>query len=62
MLFAGEFETVLRELCTLLSTKVNIEVETNLVLSFNGLEIVESRDYIRIHVSKYMDTIRWTRL
>jgi hypothetical protein len=57
MLFAGELESVLRELCTLLSTKVKIEVETNFVSSFNGLEIEQTRDYIKIHVSKYIDKI-----
>jgi hypothetical protein len=57
MLFAGELEDVLRELCSLLATKVNIEVKKNLVSSFNGLEIVQSRDYIKIHVSKYIDNI-----
>jgi hypothetical protein len=57
MLFAGELEAVLRELSTLFATKVNIEVETNLVSSFNGLEIVQSRDYIPIHVRKYIDKI-----
>jgi hypothetical protein len=57
MLFAGELEAVLRELCALLSTKVKIEVETNLVSTFNGLEIIKSRDYINIHVDKYIDKV-----
>jgi hypothetical protein len=57
MLFAGELEVVLRELCELLSTKFKIEVETNLVSTFNGLEIIQSRDYIKIHVGKYIDKV-----
>jgi hypothetical protein len=57
MMFAGELESVLRELCTLLSMKVKIEVEANIVSSFNGLEIEQTRDYIKIHVGKYIDKI-----
>jgi hypothetical protein len=57
MLFAGELEAVLRELCALLYTKVKIEVETNLVSTFNGVEIIQSRDYIKIHVGKHIDKV-----
>jgi hypothetical protein len=57
MLFAGDLQAVLRKLCLLFATKVKIEVKKNLVSSFNGLEIFQSRDYIKIHVGKYIDKI-----
>jgi hypothetical protein len=37
--------------------KVRIEAEEGLVSHYNGIEIVQSRDYIKIHVEGYIDKI-----
>jgi hypothetical protein len=56
-LFGGEDETVIRRLIVALGLKVAIKAELGLSTHFNGLEIVQDRDYIHIHVSSYLDNI-----
>jgi hypothetical protein len=50
MVCVGELKAILHDVWLLLDTKKNIEVERKLTSSFNGLEIVQSRDNINIHV------------
>jgi hypothetical protein len=40
-----------------LGFKVTIKAEEGLLTHFNGLEIVQDRDYIHIHVAPYLDKI-----
>jgi hypothetical protein len=56
-LFGGEDETVIRQLIVALGLKVAIKAELGLSTHFNGLEKVQDRDYIHIHVSPYLDKI-----
>jgi hypothetical protein len=54
---AGELESPIRQLFQFLGTKINIEAEIGLVSHYNGIEIVQDRDYIKIHVGKYIGKI-----
>jgi hypothetical protein len=55
--FGGESEDVLRRLVAALGLKVAIKVGEGLSTHFNGLEILQDRDYIHIHVAPYLDKI-----
>jgi hypothetical protein len=54
---AGKDESKMRSLFTFLATKINIEAEVGLVSHYNGIEIVQDRDYIKVHVSTYLEKI-----
>jgi hypothetical protein len=54
---AGKEEDKLRKLFTHLATKINIMVEVGLVSHYNGTGVVQDRDYIKVHVGKYIDKI-----
>jgi hypothetical protein len=56
-LFGGEDETVIKLLSVALGLKVAIKAEVGLSTHFNGLVIVQDRDYICIHVAPYLDKI-----
>jgi hypothetical protein len=56
-LAAGLDEQPLRDLFQYLATKINIVAEIGLVSRFNGIEIVQDRDYVKIHVGKYIGKI-----
>jgi hypothetical protein len=50
---AGLREDKLRELFQYMATKINIITEYGLVFHYNGIDIVQARDYIKIHVETY---------
>jgi hypothetical protein len=54
---AGELESPIRQLFQFMGTKINIEAEIGLVSHYNGIDIVQDRDYIKIHVGKYIGKI-----
>jgi hypothetical protein len=54
---AGELESPIRQLFQFLGNKINIEAEIGLVSHYNGIEIVQDREYIKIHVGKYIGKI-----
>jgi hypothetical protein len=54
---ARELESPIRQLFQFLGTKINIEAEIGLVSHYNGIKIVQDRDYIKIHVGKYIGKI-----
>lgn len=56
-LFGGEDEAVLRRLIGQLGGRVVIVAEEGLTSHYNGLEIVQARDYVHIHVAPYLDKI-----
>jgi hypothetical protein len=56
-LAAGLDEQPLRDLFQYLATKINIVAEIGLVSHYNGIEIVQDRDYVKIHVGKYIGKI-----
>jgi hypothetical protein len=56
-LFGGEDEVNVRRLIVKLGLTVAIKAEEGLTTHFNGLEIVQDRDYIHIHVAPYLDKI-----
>jgi hypothetical protein len=56
-LAAGELESPIRQLFQFLGTKINIEADIGLVSHYNGIEIVQDQDYIKIHVGKYIGKI-----
>jgi hypothetical protein len=56
-LAAGRDEQPLRDLFQYLATKINIVAEIGLVSHYNGIEIVQDRDYVKIHVSIYIGKI-----
>jgi hypothetical protein len=62
-LFVSENEAEPCALIVCLDMKVKTEAEEGLVSHYNSLEIVQSRDYIKIHVEGYIDKIlechRW---
>jgi hypothetical protein len=40
-----------------LTTKIKIEAEVGLLMHYNGIDIVQDRDYVVIHVSGYIGKI-----
>jgi hypothetical protein len=56
-LAAGLDEQPLRDLFQYLTTKINIVTEIGLVYHYNGIEIVQDWDYVKIHVGKYIGKI-----
>jgi hypothetical protein len=56
-MFGGKAEPVLRRLCTALGKAVNLLAEPGLAKHYNGLEVVQTRDYVHIHVGPYLDKI-----
>jgi hypothetical protein len=54
---AEEHEGPLRELFQFLATKISIEAEIGLVSHYNGIEIAQDWDYVKIHVAKYTGKI-----
>jgi hypothetical protein len=56
-LAAGHDEQPLRDLFQYLATKINIVAEIGLVSHYNGIEIVQDQDYVKIHVGKYIGKI-----
>jgi hypothetical protein len=50
-------ETVIRRLIVALGLKVAIKAELGLSTNFNGIDIVQDRDYIHIRVAPYLDKI-----
>jgi hypothetical protein len=51
-LAAGLDEEPLRDLFQYLATKINIVAEIGIVSHYSGIEIVQDRDYVKIHVGK----------
>jgi hypothetical protein len=51
---AGEEEVKLRKLFTHLATKIHIVAEVGLVSHYNGTEVVQDRDYVKVNVGKYI--------
>jgi hypothetical protein len=56
-LAVGLEEQPLRDLFQYLATKINIVAEIGLVSHYNGIDIVQERDYVKIHVGKYIGKI-----
>jgi hypothetical protein len=56
-MFGGEHEPILRKLCDMLGKAVNLLSEPGLVNHYNGLKVVQTRDYVHIHVAPYIDKI-----
>jgi hypothetical protein len=56
-LFGGQHEDFLRRLIGKLGDRVVIDAEEGLTSHYNGLEIVQARDYVHIHVAPYLDKI-----
>jgi hypothetical protein len=56
-MFGGEHEPILRRLCDRLGKAVNLLSEPSLVKHFNGLEVVQTPEYLHIHVGPYIDNI-----
>jgi hypothetical protein len=54
---AGLQEDKLWDLFAFLKTKINIVAEVGLMCHYNGIDIVQSTDYIKIHVETYIDKI-----
>jgi hypothetical protein len=54
---SGIQEDKLRDLFKYLATKINIIAEDGLMSHYNGIDIVQARDYINIHVETYIDKI-----
>jgi hypothetical protein len=54
---AGEEEDKLRKLFTHLATKINIVAEVGLVSHYIGTEVVQDREYVKVHVGKYIKKI-----
>jgi hypothetical protein len=50
---AGKDESKLRSLFKFLVTNINIDAEVGLISHYNGIEIVQDRDYIKVHVITY---------
>jgi hypothetical protein len=57
---AGKQESGLRDLFAHLATKIKIEAEVGLISHYNGIEIIQDRDYVKIHVGKYINKILYT--
>jgi hypothetical protein len=45
------------EICLYLATKINIVAEDGLMSHYNGIDIVQERDYIKIHIETHIDNI-----
>jgi hypothetical protein len=56
-LFGDENEDIIWRLIAALGLKVAIKAEEGLSTHFNGLEILQDRDCIHIHVAPYLDNI-----
>jgi hypothetical protein len=56
-MFGGEMEPFLRRIWTTLGKAVNLLAEPGLVKHYNGLEVVQTRDYVHIHVGSYIGKI-----
>jgi hypothetical protein len=54
---AGIQEDKLRDLFKYLATKINIVAEDGLMSHYNGIDIVQARDYIKINAETYIDKI-----
>jgi hypothetical protein len=54
---AAEAEETSRALITYLKTKITIEVEEGIMSHYNGIDIVQARDYIKINVETYIDKL-----
>jgi hypothetical protein len=54
---AGQEEKGLRALFAHLATKIKIEAEVALLTHYNGIEIIQDRDYVKIPVSTYIGKI-----
>jgi hypothetical protein len=56
-MFGGESEPSLRRLEKLIGKDVDFLVTSGLVEHYNGIEVVQARDYIHIHDGPYVDKI-----
>jgi hypothetical protein len=56
-MFGGEHEPILQRLCDRLGKSVNLLSEPGLVKHYNGIEVVQTCDYLHIHVGPYIDKI-----
>jgi hypothetical protein len=56
-MFGGESEPSLRRLANKIGKEVDFLVAPGLVTHYNGLEVVQDRDYVHIHVGPYIDKI-----
>jgi hypothetical protein len=54
---AAEAEETSRALITYLNTKITIEAEEGIMSHYNGIDIVQARDYIKIHMETYIDKL-----
>jgi hypothetical protein len=50
-------EEGLRALFTHLATKIKIEAEVGLLVHYTGIDIIQDREYVKIHVSSYIGNI-----
>jgi hypothetical protein len=57
LMFGGEHEPILRRICTVLDKAVNFVYESGFVKHYNGMEVVQTRDYVHIHVGLYIHNI-----
>jgi hypothetical protein len=56
-LFGGQHGDVLRQLIGKLGGRFVIVAKEGLTSQYNGLEIVQARDYVHIHIAPYLDKI-----
>jgi hypothetical protein len=56
-MFGGKMEHVIRRLCTALGKDVNLLAEPGIINHYNGLELVQTCEYVHIHVGPYIDKI-----
>jgi hypothetical protein len=54
---AGRQESGIRDLFAHIATKIKIEAEVGIISHYNGIEIIQDRDYVKIHVGKYINKI-----
>jgi hypothetical protein len=54
---AGKQESGIRDLFAHLATKIKMEAEVGLISHYNGIDIIQDRDYVKIHVGKYINKI-----
>ncbi len=54
---SSRLESTIRELVTDLGMKMKIILEDGLVELYNGIEFLQTRDYIKMHCSFYTDKI-----
>jgi hypothetical protein len=55
--FCGSDDAALRAQVFMLGTKIKIESESGLVNHYNGLGVIQSHEYIKIHVDNCIDNI-----